>query len=122
MTRTSSIRSIISLKIFLLLATIVSGCAAPRYVEIHPEVKASRAGVDISNKDSFTYPQVTVFVKGHYSVNVGDIAAGQTMHIPFDKFVDDSHKPFDVATMTPEAIRVRAWFDGKAASKIFAVK
>jgi hypothetical protein len=122
MTCSSFNSSIISLKILLLLITFVSGCAAPRVIEIKPEVKASRAGVDIANRDAFSYPRVTVFVKGFYYKDVGDIAAGQTVHIPFDNFVDDNGKRFDVATMKPEAIRVRAWLDGKAASKIFAVK
>ncbi len=110
-----------SLKIFLLLSLTLSSCHAPRHLEIKPEVKASRAGVDITNRDAFTYPRVTVFVKGHYSAEVGDVAAGQTIHLPFEKFADDNGRHFDVTTMTPEAIRIRAWFDGKAASKIYKV-
>ncbi len=102
--------------------TLTPGCAAPGYRQIKPLVKASRAGVDITNKDNFTYPRVTVFVKGHFYAEAGDIAAGQTTHIAFDKFRNDDGQRFDVQTMKPEVIRVRAWFDGKAVSKNFEVK
>jgi len=118
----SFIKPRLSLKIFLFLIATLYGCAAPRRVQIKPLVKASRAGVDITNRDAFTYPQVTVFVKGHYSAEVGDIASGQTVHLTFDRFTNSEGQTFDVATMTPEVIRVRAWFDGQAASRIYEVK
>jgi hypothetical protein len=110
-------------QILLLLINFASGCHAPHEVEIHPEVKASpRAGVTITNRDNFTYPRVTVFVKGFYTAEAGDIAAGQSVQIPFDSFVDDGGHHFDITTMQPEAIRIRAWLNGQAASKIFQVK
>jgi hypothetical protein len=118
----SFIKSRFSLKIFLLLIASLLSCTAPRHVQIKPDVKASRAGVDITNRDAFTYPQVTVFVKGHYFAEVGDIASGQTVHLPFEKFVNSEGQTFDMTTMTPEVIRVRAWFDGQAASKNYEVK
>jgi hypothetical protein len=114
--------SSVSFRLLLLLFVSVSSCTTPRFVEIKPEISASRAGIDLTNKDSFIYPGVTVFVKGHYFAEVGDLAAGQTVHLPFEKFVNADGKHFDVATMAPEAIRVRAWIEGKAVSKIFAVK
>lgn len=112
----------VSSRLLLLLVISVLSCTPPRFVEIKPEVTASKAGIDLTNKDSFTYPGVTVFVKGHFYAEVGDIVAGQTVHLPFEKFVNADGKHFDVATMAPEAIRVRAWFEGKAVSKIFSVK
>ncbi len=113
----------IPLQILLLLITFASGCTAPREVELHPEIKASpRAGVEITNRDDFTYPRATVFVKGFYSSEAGDIAVGQTVRIPFDSFVDDNGNHFDVSTMKPEVIRLRAWIDGKAVSKFFQIK
>lgn len=118
----SHTRTHISLTHLLLLIFLASGCSVPQEREINPLVKASRAvGVEITNRDDFTYPQVTIFVKGNYYSEVGDIKAGETARVPFDKFVDGDGKHFDVETMQPEAIRVRAWFDGKAASKIFKV-
>jgi hypothetical protein len=111
------------LSLHILLLLIACGCAVPHVVEIHPEVKASTdTGVEITNRDDFKYPRVTVFVKGFFTAEVGDIAPGQTVSIPFAKFVDDNGVHFDVSKMKPEAIRVRAWIDGRAASKIFAVK
>ena len=113
----------IPLQILLLLITFASGCNAPHEVELHPEIKASpRVGVEITNRDDFSYPRATVFVKGFYSAEAGDIAVGQTVRIPFDSFVDDHGNHFDVSTMKPEAIRLRAWIDGKAVSKIFQIK
>ncbi|MBV9956934.1 MAG: hypothetical protein JO360_00880 [Acidobacteria bacterium] len=107
----------------LLLITLAFGCTARREVELHPEIKASpRVGVTVTNRDDFAYPRVTVFVKGHYWAEAGDIAPGQTVTIPFDRFATDEGEHFDVATMKPEAIRIRTWLDGKAASKIFEVK
>lgn len=121
MRRSAFNNSRLALAVFLFLILVLSGCAAPHQVRIKPEVKASRAGIEITNRDAFKYPQVTVFVKGHFSAEAGDIAAGETIHLPFEKFVNDDGKHFDMATMTPEAIRIRAWFDGKAASKIYQV-
>jgi hypothetical protein len=112
----------ISLKIILLLMTLAPGCAPRSYTTLKPEVKASRAGVDITNKNDFIYPRVTVFVKGYFYAEAGDIAAGQTLHIAFDKFKNDEGQRFDIQTMKPEVIRVRMWFDGKAVSKNFEVK
>jgi hypothetical protein len=123
MTCLSFIRPRVSLQILLLLILFASGCKAHREVELHPEIKAApRAGLEITNRDDFTYPRVTVFVKGFYSAEAGDMAPGQTVRIPFDSFVDDNGNHFDVSTMKPEAIRLRAWIDGKAVSKIFQVK
>ncbi|HEY0547906.1 MAG TPA: hypothetical protein VGC91_21180 [Pyrinomonadaceae bacterium] len=107
----------------LLLINFASGCHAPRELEIHPELTASpREGVTVTNRDNFTYPRVTVFVKGHFTAEAGDIIPGQSVQIPFDSFVDDGGHRFNVTTMKPEAIRVRAWFGDQAASKIFQVK
>jgi len=112
-----------SLQLLTLLIAIASGCHAPHEVELHPEIKASpRAGVSVTNRDSFTYPGMTIFVKGHYSAEAGDLAPGQTVSFPFDRFVNDEGEHFDISTMKPEVIRVRAWFDGKAVTKFFEVK
>lgn len=122
MTRCSFITSRLSLKISLVLIVFIAGCSAPAQVRISPSVKATRSGVEIRNPDAFTYPQVTVFVKGHFAAEAGDIAAGQTVLLPFEKFVNDEGQHFDVATMAPEAIRIRAWFSGRAVSRIYEVK
>jgi hypothetical protein len=123
MSRFRFARPHLSLRVLLLLTALACGCTAHREVELHPEVKASpRAGLAVTNRDDFAYPRVTVFVKGHYSAEAGDIAPGQTVTIPFDSFVNSEGQHFDISTMKPEAIRIRAWFDGKAASKIFEVK
>lgn len=124
MSRNSFASPRLSLQLLTLLIIIIaSGCAAPHEVELHPDIKASpRAGVAVTNRDRFTYPRVTIFVKGFYSAEAGDIAPGQTVSFPFDSFVNDEGQHFDISTMKPEVIRVRAWFDGKAASKFFEVK
>jgi hypothetical protein len=113
----------LSLQVSLLFITLACACTARREVELHPEVKATpRTGVAVTNRDPFAYPRATVFVKGHYSAEAGDLAPGQTATIPFDSFVNSEGQHFDISTMKPDAIRIRAWIDGKAVSKIFEVK
>ena len=87
-----------------------------RYKEIRPGIKATTSGVEITNKDSFNYPKVTVYLNGNFENFVGDIPPGKTVSLPFDKFTDGGAR-FDISLRKLRYIRVKAMF-GKNASDI----
>ncbi|MGA9996671.1 MAG: hypothetical protein WBP93_14735 [Pyrinomonadaceae bacterium] len=87
-----------------------------RYKEIRPGIKATTSGVEVTNKDSFNYPKVTVYLNGNFETFVGDIPAGKTVSLPFEKFTDGGAR-FDISVRKLRYIRVKAMF-GKNASDI----
>lgn len=98
---------------------------AGAYREIHPRVKATRAGVEVINQESFTYPKARITVVGEdgfYSKEVGDIIAGQTVRLDFKEFVGgNGDEPFDIKKMKLKYITVKVWFDGQLSYQSYEV-
>jgi hypothetical protein len=110
---------------FLCLAAAVlfaTACKPSAYEQINPEVSASQRGVVVRNKDSFNYPKTIVVVNGVYEAEVGDLAAGASVELPFDRFVSGGDgTPFDLSTTKLKYIRVKARFGDKISDKNFEV-
>jgi hypothetical protein len=108
-------------------AIIVLGCASTKQnevdsakIKINPEVRLTRGGISLTNKDGFAYGptklviNMTQWGKGN-NASIPGIAPGKTVTVPYGEFTDDDLKRFNYARTKIMTVVVRAEVDNQKA-------
>jgi hypothetical protein len=106
--------------LLVLVSMILLGCGngrvsdAPKAakMDFHPYVALTSSGVQVRNGDKFIYPSPRVMINlnqsgARHAADVGDVASGQTITIPYYEFTDRDGERFNVLKTKVYTIVIR---------------